>query len=259
MRSIGSLVNSVAHDLGLHISRYDRNSGQFPKFVEAEFVQLYERHRANTMVHWSGLYTAYKAARYVAQNGVPGEIVECGVWKGGCSILIAETLRKYGVEDKKVYMYDTYAGPSEPTSADILMSSNAPAKQKYESQKRNDHVDWMYSPVEEVRRNVNAANYPGENFELVEGDVQETIPSVAPADIALLRLDTDWYESTYHELEHLYPRLVVGGVIIADDYNWWEGATKAVDAYFEQQDVGIWLQVDSAYGAVAGIKQAPGS
>jgi hypothetical protein len=75
----------------------------------------------------------------------------------------------------------------------------------------------------------------------VKGKVEDTIPRAAPKQIALLRLDTDWYESTYHELKHLYPRLVPGGVLILDDYGHWEGARRAVDQYFEEERIRLFL------------------
>jgi O-methyltransferase len=78
--------------------------------------------------------------------------------------------------------------------------------------------------------------YPEEQIHFVEGPVEETVPGSAPAELALLRLDTDWYESTKHELEHLYPRLARGGVLILDDYGYWQGARRAVDEYLAGLD-----------------------
>ncbi len=73
--------------------------------------------------------------------------------------------------------------------------------------------------------------YPAERVHFVPGKVEDTVPQKAPESIALLRLDTDWYSSTRHELEHLYPRLVSGGVLILDDYGWWQGARQATDEW----------------------------
>ncbi len=83
----------------------------------------------------------------------------------------------------------------------------------------------------QVRRLLHATGYPPERIHLVRGPVEETLPAAAPDGLALLRLDTDWYESTRHELEHLYPRLATGGVLIVDDYGHWEGARKAADEH----------------------------
>jgi hypothetical protein len=73
------------------------------------------------------------------------------------------------------------------------------------------------------------------------GKVEDTIPADIPEKIALLRLDTDWYESTKHELIHLFPRLQKGGVLIIDDYGFWKGARKAVDEYFAENNIQILL------------------
>jgi len=89
-----------------------------------------------------------------------------------------------------------------------------------------------YSPLEEVKRNMEATGYPPAQISYIKGKVEDTLPAEAPAQIAVLRLDTDWYESTRHELVHLYPRLSPGGVLIIDDYGYWTGARKAVDEYF---------------------------
>ncbi len=93
---------------------------------------------------------------------------------------------------------------------------------------------WCIASLQEVRHNMQATGYPSGQIHYIEGRVEETIPAQIPDSIALLRLDTDWYESTRHELEHLYPRLVEGGVLVLDDYGHWQGARQAVDEYFAQ-------------------------
>jgi hypothetical protein len=78
-----------------------------------------------------------------------------------------------------------------------------------------------------------ATGYPSNKIHFIKGPVEETIPRQMPSpSIALLRLDTDWYESTKHELIHLFPRLSAGGILIIDDYGHWAGARQAVDEYF---------------------------
>jgi hypothetical protein len=91
---------------------------------------------------------------------------------------------------------------------------------------------WAGVPAAEVRAALLGTGYPADRIHLVEGKVEDTLPEHAPERLALLRLDTDWYESTRHELQHLYPRLSPHGVLIIDDYGHWEGARKAVDEYF---------------------------
>jgi O-methyltransferase len=94
---------------------------------------------------------------------------------------------------------------------------------------------WCVAGINDVRANVMSTGYPQENFTFVEGDVTQTLQETIPERIALLRLDTDWYESTRAGLDALYPRLEVGGVCILDDYGHWQGARQAVDDYFAQQ------------------------
>ncbi len=97
--------------------------------------------------------------------------------------------------------------------------------------KANDPV-FAFGALEEVQRNVATTGYPGDRVRYVQGKVEDTIPGQAPERIALLRLDTDWDESTRHELEQLYERLTPGGVLIVDDYGHWAGARQAVDEFF---------------------------
>src|SRR5690606_14375456 len=78
-----------------------------------------------------------------------------------------------------------------------------------------------------------STGYPGERMHLIEGRVEETIPGRAPASIALLRVDTDWYESHAHILAHLPSHMSPGAVIIFDDYGYWEGARRAIDEWIE--------------------------
>jgi len=98
-----------------------------------------------------------------------------------------------------------------------------------------------------------STGYPEDQVIFIKGRVEDTIPQTVPEQIALLRLDTDWYESTYHELIHLYPRLVNRGILILDDYGYWQGARKAVDTYFQENKVGMYLhRVDES--ARIGVK-----
>ena len=93
------------------------------------------------------------------------------------------------------------------------------------------------APLHEVKQAMMLTRYPWEKLIFVPGRVEVTLPDQAPEQIALLRLDTDWYESTYHELEHLYPRLADGGILIVDDYGHWQGARQAVDDYFRNHGI----------------------
>jgi O-methyltransferase len=93
---------------------------------------------------------------------------------------------------------------------------------------------WCLAAKEEVTNNLASTQYPADKLHVVDGYVEQTIPTNAPDELAILRLDTDWYGSTKHELVHLYPRLASGGVLIVDDYDYWKGCKKAVDEYFSE-------------------------
>ena len=208
------------------------------------------------MASWSGCYATYTAARRVAQRGIDGDIVECGVWQGGSSLIIGDTLAHYGCTDKQIWMYDTYEGMPEPTDEDTLLANEESTAVSMLAGSSKQASVWAYASLEDVDANISTSRYPRDNFEFVRGKVEDTIPDMMPEQIALLRLDTDWYESTAHELEHLFPRLVKGGVLICDDYGFWAGARKAVDEYFAANDVNLTLILaDTKIGGVLGIKE----
>ncbi len=175
------------------------------------------------------------AVRYVEASHLAGAIVECGVWRGGSMMMAALTLRALGVANRELYLFDTFQGMTEPTAHDRRWSGEH-ASEKFVRTQRADGTgsDWCRASLDDVRRNMLSTGYPTERVYYCQGPVEQTLPGSAPEQVALLRLDTDWYESTRHELEHLYPRLVPGGILIIDDYGTWEGARRAVDEYFQR-------------------------
>jgi O-methyltransferase len=195
-------------------------------------MAVLQRCRPFTMTPPEVTLNAIRAAQYVAEYNIPGAVVECGVWRGGVSMAMASQL-SIAMQIKQLYLYDTFDGMSEPTENDI-----SPTGQKAEILLKNlpkdeqNHI-WAFAPIEKVRSNVESVGYSADKIKFVKGKVEDTIPKTMPDKIALLRLDTDWYESTKHELIHLYPLLVSGGVLILDDYGYWAGARKAVDEFFE--------------------------
>jgi hypothetical protein len=110
---------------------------------------------------------------------------------------------------------------------------------------------WGYSPIEDVRRNLLGTGYPTDRLHFVKGKVEDTIPGETPEQIALLRLDTDWYGSTKHEMQHLYPLVAQGGVLIVDDYGHWQGARSAVDEYLATNGIHLLLNRTDASGRLA--------
>jgi O-methyltransferase len=226
-------LNRALGLLGLKIVAARAAKAPVADDLELEFHTLYERCKPFTMTSVERMYAAYQSARYVAEKQLPGAIVECGVWKGGSSMMIMMTLLARGITDREVYMYDTFEGMVEPGARDIDFRGET-AQKTWQVLQKDGKSGWCYSSLDEVRQNVELTGYPLARVRLIEGKVEETIPAQAPTQIALLRLDTDWYESTYHELQHLYPRLTDGGVLIIDDYGFWQGAREATDQYFRE-------------------------
>ena len=196
------------------------------------------------------------AVRYVERNHVPGAIVECGVWRGGSMMAVARTLLNLGVSNRRLYLYDTFQGMPAPTQRDIdltgLVAEDLFNEHKFEDVEGSD---WCFSSLEEVQANVSTIGYPSDKIRYVKGKVEDTLPGEAPDAICLLRLDTDFYESTLHEMVHLFPRLSVGGIVIVDDYLGWQGAREAVDEYVRDHKVRLYLD-PTGHGAGIGVKQA---
>lgn len=192
------------------------------------------------------------AVKYVVNNKIQGDIVECGVWKGGSSMAAIQSLIHFNdTQEREIYLYDTYEGMSEPTDDDKAVSGES-AKDMLNNSDIGDSTSvWCYSSIDEVKSNIHQLGYPKSKIHFVKGKVEDSIPKEIPQKIAILRLDTDWYESTKHELEYLYPLLVSGGVLIIDDYGHWAGAKKAVDEYISKNNLKLLLNRIDYTGRIA--------
>ena len=187
--------------------------GLYPNDFEDHDVEIAVRVRDFTMTSAERVFNLMRAVEYVCANEIPGSIVECGVWKGGSMMVVALMLMRAGRTDRDLFLFDTFQGMTQPSEADDEWE-----RQMWSSNQSPTHNRWAYSPLDEVRENMGSTGYPPNRIHYVAGKVEETIPGSAPESISILRLDTDWYESTKHELIHLYPRLSRGGVLIIDDY-----------------------------------------
>jgi O-methyltransferase len=193
---------------------------------------IVERAKPHTMTSEARIQAVIDAVRYCEQRGVGGAFAECGVWRGGSVLAMILTLQELGAEPRDIHLYDTFEGMTKPGDED------GAALAGWLDTRDDDGRAWpelfgadVFSE-EGVRRTLLDPGYPADRLHFVRGPVEETIPAHLPGELALLRLDTDWYESTRHELQHLYPLLADGGVLIIDDYGHWEGARRAVDEYF---------------------------
>jgi hypothetical protein len=201
--------------------------------VEPEFADIFERVRDYTMTSPDCVYALFNATRHVIRNGIPGDLVECGVWRGGSAMTMALTCELMGAADRRIWLYDTFAGMTRPDEIDVRKRDGSETIKRWEMQQKDGHNEWAYAPLDEVRRNMAATGFAEERIRYVQGPVEETIPGETPDAISLLRLDTDWYSSTIHELNHLYPKLSEGGFLIVDDYGSYEGSRVATDEYLE--------------------------
>jgi O-methyltransferase len=204
-----------------------------------------------TMTSRERIFGLMEAVKYITANGIEGDVVECGVWKGGSMLAAAKTLVSLHSTDRTLYLYDTFEGMSAPTEDDVSHDDlPADALLKSDTNKEKNLI-WAYSTLDTVKQTMAMSGYPEGKVHYVKGKVEETIPATLPERIALLRLDTDWYESTRHELIHLFPRLVPGGVLIIDDYGYWKGARKAVDEYLSENKITILLNRLDDTGRIA--------
>ncbi len=185
-----------------------------------------------TMTDADKVFALIQATRYVSRHKIPGDIVECGVWRGGSMQAAARTLLSLEDTERDLYLFDTYEGMPPPTDEDVRHDGK-PADVLLENNDYETSKVWAVATLDDVQEGFSKVPYPAEKVHFLKGMVEDTIPEGAPEQISILRLDTDWYESTRHELEHLYPRLSSGGVLLLDDYGFWKGARQAVDEFLE--------------------------
>lgn len=184
-----------------------------------DFVQPY------TVCSTERILNVLRMIEYVHENNIPGDFVEVGVFKGGIVMAMALKCKQLGIQ-RNIYAYDTFTGMTAPTNEDMDIHNVKAA------------VIMMCSPsvlcvssLEETQANVAKTEYPHITF--CVGDVLQTDLTKIPKEIAILRLDTDWYESTKFELEHFEPHVAPGGFVIVDDYGHWQGSRKAVDEFLQ--------------------------
>jgi O-methyltransferase len=239
----GNLLNKIIRKTGYSIQKDIETQPiekRYPDF-EKEAMEILNQCKPYTMTSFDRLYSLYKAIEYISSARIEGDIVECGVWKGGSSMCAMLSLIKNKQTNRTFYLYDTFEGMSQPTEKDKSLFNTTAESEMASSSKEDQESVWCYAPIDEVKQNVASTGYDLNKIKLIKGKVEETIPGTIPDKISILRLDTDWYESTYHELVHLFPRLVKGGVLIIDDYGHWQGAREAVDTYLKENNIQILL------------------
>jgi hypothetical protein len=205
-----------------------------PGDFDAESKEIIRAVRPYTMTGNAKLFALIQAVRYIVRHDIPGDIVECGVWRGGSMQAAARTLIATGDTERELYLFDTFEGMPPPSDVDVRHDGRSAEELMAAAAAPAKSMVWAMASLEDVRDGMAKVPYPPDRVHFIEGKVEDTIPAGAPERISILRLDTDWYESTRHELEYLYSRLSPGGVLILDDYGYWEGARQAVDEFLEE-------------------------
>ena len=202
-----------------------------PLDIDPEFRPLFDKVKDYSLTSLEKLYALHNACTYVTGAGVRGDFAESGVWRGGSMMLCAHELLRAKDTGRTLYLYDTYEGMPEPIDKDVFLDGKTRLPQGS-----------LAIGIEEVKKNLLSTGYPAERLVFIKGKVEETLPRSSPqGDLALLRLDTDFHDSTYHALVHLYPRLVVGGVLIMDDFGSMIGAREAAQTYFRENRINLML------------------
>jgi len=189
----------------------------------SEFSRLYRRICTRTMCSNARLRGLYRATQYVVANQIPGDFVECGCALGGSAALIALTLRQLQAS-RPLWLFDTFEGLPAPTSQDP------------DFEVATLFTGTCLATLDSVRQLFEELHVAG-GVQFVKGLFQQTLPTTAVSEIALLHIDGDWYESVKTCLENLYDRVAPGGVIQFDDYGYWQGARKAVDEFLAARNI----------------------
>jgi O-methyltransferase len=185
-----------------------------------EYVEIYSKYKDFTMIP----FTSYCDNLHLVElysKGVYGDVVECGVWRGGMIAGIAEL---FG-DTRSYHLFDSFEGLPEAKEIDgkdaIIWQRNPSGSYYYNN--CTAEIDY----ADQAMRLSKVTKYT-----LHKGWFNETLPKFKNDSlIAILRLDADWYDSTMDCLKHLFPRLNINGLIIIDDYHAWEGCSKAVHDY----------------------------
>jgi len=234
IKYLKSMILKIIWQIGYQLIPNSGTRNYPVEFSNAERAIIdYVLDKELTMVNFDQLVSTVIACKWVVKNGIPGSFVECGVWRGGNAIVAAEIFRLNN-SSNDVWLFDTFEGMVRPTDLDLDYSGR-PALNEYLSSIKSEYIEWCYASLEDVKNNFSEKGLLDNNINFVKGNVNETLKEISYLQkIAVLRLDTDWYESTKIQLEVLYPKLSIGGCLIIDDYGAWQGCKAAVDEYFEK-------------------------
>lgn len=200
------------------------------------------RIKTHTMTSFERLASLWQQVRYLDRYDIAGAFVECGVWRGGSTGLMALAHRaSHPTATRELHLFDSFEGLPEP---DAAVDDQGSIDYAGAGDGKLRSVGKCVGTLDENRQLMEQMlAYPRNLLHYHEGWFQDTVPRDAPVlgPIALLRLDGDWYESTRICLDHLYDKVVRGGVVVIDDYGHYAGCKKAVDEFLQRRTEPILL------------------
>jgi hypothetical protein len=261
MRWIKKLLKKLVNMVGFDLIRYrqpreanlniDEHLGYE---LEAEAIECIRMVRDNTMLSKRRLVTLYQQVAYCEEHNIPGDFVECGVWKGGATGMMALANLRKATQRRHLHLFDAFQEICEP---DAAVDGERALREVREFTGRSDHDKGKLQALSGIYDSFGGSGTLEENRHLLEkligypkefihyhvGWFQNTLPAdhqnIGP--IAILRLDGDWYASTKVCLEYLFDKVVKGGVIIIDDYGTYEGCRRAVDEFMKLHRIQAYL------------------
>jgi O-methyltransferase len=212
--------------------RYLRRRGIVPVRVLADGDRRRAEGRnwplfAQTMVGLERLENLRTCIETVLGDGVPGDLIETGVWRGGASIYMRGVLKAHGVHERTVWVADSFRGLPPPDAEQYPEDAAA----------RWHTADELAISVDEVKENFRRYGLLDDQVRFLEGWFRDTLPTVRDRQWALIRLDGDMYESTMDALGNLYPGLAPGGFVIVDDYSSVDACRQAVHDFRAAHDI----------------------
>ena len=232
-----NLINKIADQMGYSIINNNQKIAELSK-KDNDYIDLVSKFSMTPKIR---IYNLLQALRHLKIKKIDGDYVECGVWKGGNVLLFKKFLENEDFSQRNIYAFDTFEGMTNPDENDFEINTNISATKLLKNDKKKETNVWGVCSLENVKKNISKYVNNLENIYFVKGPVEITLNEAKniPKKISLLRLDTDWYQSTKKELEVLYEKVSSGGVIIIDDYGHWGGSKKAVDNFFS--DKYVWM------------------
>ena len=254
------IIKRVFNACGLELSRKNAAAGAATDLEGYDYgkegTEVIRLVKENTMMAPVNLLTLFEQAVYCEKKGIEGAYVECGVWKGGAVGIMAKANLLYGTARRDLHLFDAFDDICAPDAevdgeravTDMAKSSVLKNKEDmkgqveavkgaYDSLGGHGTIDACKSLLEKKLQ------YPSENTHYHKGWFQDTVPAdyLQIDKIAILRLDGDWYASIKICLDYLYDKVVPGGLIVIDDYGYYNGCTKAVDEFLESRNIKTFL------------------